>query len=420
MRFDVYNSVSEATQTHHELYGTLTENTVIRDYADTLDELSEQAIFAEEAGYDCFWIDEHHFNYIQQYINLPNPSPVTAMLAAHTSRIRIGQWCILPFWQPLRLAEDVALLDHITRGRLELGVGRGGERYQIASLNPNPVLNDIFPDQSRTEHSGPAVSNDSEAELRRAQAASREHFSEFLDVMKKSWTGELFAHEGTFFKFPRPGFTTAHPYAQDPNALKDGEIDGEIVKMRVGPASFQKPHPPLSLAISSDPSFEEAGRQGLKGMTWVRPPGKLRQGLQLYADARTEREGRQFGIGEDMSLLRFVYVAPTYEEAKRDADPYFTRFYHQQLRKRGLKMWVDEGEKGPTDAEVNWEFFRKQLLILAGSPEQVAEQIQELDELCTPSRIVVFSEAGGLPHKNIMSSLDLFASKVAPLFADRN
>ena len=317
MRFDVYNSVSEATQTHHELYGTLTENTVIRDYADTLDELSEQAIFAEEAGYDCFWIDEHHFNYIQQYINLPNPSPVTAMLAAHTSRIRIGQWCILPFWQPLRLAEDVALLDHITRGRLELGVGRGGERYQIASLNPNPVLNDIFPDQSRTEHSGPAVSNDSEAELRRAQAASREHFSEFLDVMKKSWTGELFAHEGTFFKFPRPGFTTAHPYAQDPNALKDGEI----VKMRVGPASFQKPHPPLSLAISSDPSFEEAGRQGLKGMTWVRPPGKLRQGLQLYADARTEREGRQFGIGEDMSLLRFVYVAPTYEESKKRCRP---------------------------------------------------------------------------------------------------
>ena len=71
----------------------------------------------------------------------------------------------------------------------------------------------------------------------------------------------------------------------------------------------------------------------------------------------------------------------------------------------------------PANGDLDWEFFRKQLLILAGTPEQVKEQIHELGETCGLDFIGVWMEAGGMSHQKIMSSLDLFADKVAPQFA---
>ncbi len=380
------------------LYSQVMDPTLKRVYADLLDELREQVLLCEEAGFHCAWVDEHHFN--AGFNCSTNPILTSAMLAAHTSRIHIGQTNVAGCWQPLRLAEDIALLDHLSRGRVEVGIGRGISPFQIANFNPQ--LKGIWPDE--TVRFDPSQ-----------QIASREHFAEVVQVLKKAWTEEFFSHEGTYYKFPQAGFTWQSPTPPvDDTAVKDGEI----VKMRLGPKPYQKPHPPLWMLMTSEPSFSEAAQLGLKGLLWIQPPRRLRQRLEVYSEARTVKEGRRFRTGEDVDTLRMVYVAPSYEEAKRDADRFFTPLYRQACLSRPASYWLDEGEEGAPNMDLDWEFFREQLLILAGSPEQVAEQIQQLNEISGVDDIILWTETEGMSHKKIMASLELFAAKVAPLFAD--
>ena len=107
-----------------------------------LDEFRREAVFCEQAGLDIVWPDEHHF-YFGSHVNT-NPIVVGQMIAEHTSRIRIGLPLIPPNWQPLRLAEDIALLDQASRGRVEVSFGRGIERFSVANINPE--LKDLWPD----------------------------------------------------------------------------------------------------------------------------------------------------------------------------------------------------------------------------------------------------------------------------------
>ena len=378
-------------------YSQVADINLKRVYSDLLDELREQVVFCEQAGFDIAWADEHHFNF--GWANSPNPIVPGAMLAAHTSRIRIGLPIPLPNWHPLRLAEDIALLDHLSKGRVEVAMGRGISPFDVANLNPQ--LRGIWPD--------PKIRFE-----RPAQAASREHFAEVVEIMKKAWTEEYFSHKGRFYEFPQPGFPWGSPTPPtDPTAVKDGEI----VKMSVGPKPYQKPYPPLRMLMTSEPSFTEAAEMGLQGWVWIHPPRKLRQRLEVYSNIRTEQEGRQLRVGEDVGALRMAFVAPSYEKAKRDADQFFTPYIARACRGRPQSYYMDDGADVPADVDLDWEFFRKQQLIIAGSPEQVAEQIHELEEICGLDFIALWMEAGGISHKKIMSSLDLFASKVAPLFA---
>ena len=207
---------------------------------------------------------------------------------------------------------------------------------------------------------------------------------------------------------------------KDPTWVKDGEI----VKMSIGPKPYQKPHPPLRMLMHSEPSFAEAARLGLKGWIMINPLKRLSERLQVYADGRSEREGRRFKVGEDITALKMLYVAPTYEEAKRDADHILTTYLNDfGPGTNAPKSYIlDEDEEDAPPPDQDWEFWRKRLMILAGSPEQVAEQLYECEERFGFDTIALYSYGtvgqDMLSHKQIMSSLDLFASKVLPLFAN--
>jgi alkanesulfonate monooxygenase SsuD/methylene tetrahydromethanopterin reductase-like flavin-dependent oxidoreductase (luciferase family) len=374
-----------------------------RVYADLMDELREQVVFCEEAGFDIAYPDEHHFHF--GYHENTNPIVAGAMLAAHTSRIRIGLPLIPANWQPLRLAEDIAMLDQMSRGRVEVDIGRGASRHSIANLNPE--LRDLWPNRKSSFNAD-------------SQAASREHFAEVVEILKKAWTEESFTHEGRFYKFPQEGLPWEYP---DPPKDVSWARDGEIARMCLGPKPYQKPHPPLRMLVHSEHSYKESAQLGLKAWVWINPLKKLRERLETYSAIRTEREGRQFEVGEDVTALKLLYVAPSYEEAKRDADHIFTPFLQWFCTEKPHNYHLDDDEEPRPESELDWEFFRKRLMIIAGSPEQVAEQIHELDERFSLDTLALWTEATGpqggtglLDHKQIMSSLDLFASKVAPLF----
>ena len=107
------------------------------DAVGLLDNLRQQTVLAEELGFEAIWLGEHHFGPYGAG-DVPNPILLGADLAARTSRIRIGQMAnIVPWWHPIRLAEDLATLDNMTRGRVEVGFGRGIWPYEGPQFHPN-------------------------------------------------------------------------------------------------------------------------------------------------------------------------------------------------------------------------------------------------------------------------------------------
>src|SRR6476646_7974838 len=139
-------------------------------YANTIEELREQAIVADESGWTSMMFAEHHFE-IEGYQVTPNPLLLNVFLAQHTTRLRHGQMgLVLPNWNPLRLAEDIAVADHLTGGRLDIGLSRG---YQTRSVG---VLG---------QHLGVTAAG---ASTLPTDVRNRRVFEEWFEVMLRSWT----------------------------------------------------------------------------------------------------------------------------------------------------------------------------------------------------------------------------------------
>ena len=150
-----------------------------------LDNFREQVVLAEDLGYHAVWIGEHHFG-PYGIGDLPNTIVIGADIAARTSRIRIGQMAnIAVWWHPIRLAEDIAILDQLTKGRVETGFGRGIWPYEGPQFHAN-------------------------ADPRKDQE-NRDLFRETIECVKKIWTEEYFSHVGPNYKFPVDGTVFNHP-----------------------------------------------------------------------------------------------------------------------------------------------------------------------------------------------------------------
>ena len=162
----------------------------------------EQMEWTEELGYDQIWLTEHHFI---DYGLAVDPASLAATAAARTRRVRIGlAAAILPFHHPLRLAEQLALIDIISKGRLDVGVGRGNRPAEFAGYQV-------------------------------PQQENRERFDETMDIILKAWTEERFTYEGRFYTIP---------------------------EARVIPKPWQKPHPPIYQVCGSEDGIESSAARG--------------------------------------------------------------------------------------------------------------------------------------------------------------
>src|SRR6185369_3981417 len=174
-----------------------------------IEDLLDEAIFAETAGFDGVWLTEHNFTGEAVYCD---PIPFASALAVRTSRVRIGFAVIqMALRHPIRLAVQLALLDNLSRGRIDVGVGRG------------TLYNEY-------EFVGYGLRSDD----------SRERSAEALEVLVRAWTEEPFVHQGKFFQASFP-------------ALR--------------PRVYKRPHPPIWRSVVTPASFAECGRLGLPIMT---------------------------------------------------------------------------------------------------------------------------------------------------------
>ena len=358
------------------------------DAAAFLDNLRQQAILAEELEFEAIWLGEHHFTPLGLG-DLPNPILLGADLAARTSRIRIGQMAnIATWWHPIRLAEDLAMLDNMSGGRLEVGFGRGIWPYEGPQFHPNADP--------------------------RKDAENRELFQETVEIVRKIWTDEYFDHHGANYTFPAPDTMFSHPSVAPDPAWQDGQC---VTRLRVTPRTYQKPHPPLWMTVSTDRSVTTAAQMGLKACYWQPPPLRIRQRMEIYAEARTNSEGRPYQLGEDQAVMRSTYVASSMEEARRDAEAAIMSAFIFNDPFRGRQVFTNPGEELDPGVKLDWDFLEPRTL-LVGSPDNVAEKIHELREVCNLDSLLVEFAHSGLSQRQILRNLENFATKVMPRFVD--
>src|ERR671918_1072237 len=163
-------------------------------------ELAERA---EAYGVDCVWLGEIHFAPARSVISAS--LQVASSIATRTRRLRVGTAVqVLPLNHPLRIAEEVATLDHISEGRFEFGIGRSGV---VRSYDTYGV----------------------------PYGESQARFLEALQIIRQAWTGEPFSYEGEFYR---------------------------VQDATVAPRPYQVPHPPIRMAATSDETFPPVGRMG--------------------------------------------------------------------------------------------------------------------------------------------------------------
>ncbi|WP_408107289.1 LLM class flavin-dependent oxidoreductase [Brevibacillus sp. B_LB10_24] len=356
------------------------------EFHEAIDEAREQAIFCDAAGFDSIWYTEHHFGH-EGYELIPNPILMGADIAARTKRIRIGQAAnIITFWHPLRLAEDIALLDQLSGGRVEVGVGRG--LYGREAMNLNQLADPKDQEQNRAL------------------------FEETFSILKKALSERFFSHQGRFYQFPAPGLKWNHPLSPQTEEYMDME-KGEITKMSIMPPPYQRPLPPLWQVIDTPRSIKWAAQNSVKGIFWMPTVKELKGRFELYRQTAEEARGVPVQLGEDLALVRDCYIAETMEEARRDAEEAILHTYRWICHWRGLGNLLDPGEELQPGTELSFDFLHPRNL-LVGTPDYVAEKILELKEELNLQNLLLWMNHGSLHHKKIMRSLKLFSEEVMP------
>jgi len=318
------------------------------------EEILQQAELLEELGYDAAWFGEHHYS----GYSFGNPAMIALAAAARTRRLRLGTGVsLIPLHHPLRLAEEYAMLDVLTGGRLDYGVGRGFLSYAYELFNID-------------------------------LSESHERYHEGIELIIKAWTAEgPFSFDGRFWK------------------LRDYEFF---------PKPVQKPHPPIFAAGAGTPaSFTWAGKMGLDLCTALFAPDKalLKNGLNSYRETLASN-------GDDPALrtvtsVTQMYCGETKAQALRHGGQYTLNYYKffSDLDRRGSQA---SGARG--FAQVRIEDLDAANLVLLGDPDDLVARIGDVRDTFGIDLLLFEVAQGGASPEEVRQSLRLFAEHVMPKF----
>jgi alkanesulfonate monooxygenase SsuD/methylene tetrahydromethanopterin reductase-like flavin-dependent oxidoreductase (luciferase family) len=314
---------------------------------------------AEALGVDSVWLAEYHFSRISV---LSSPITVASAIAARTQRIRIGLAVVLlPLGHPIRIAEDIATLDHVSQGRVEFGIGRG-----------------TFPDT----HDGFNSPFDQ----------SRERFDEYLEVIQKAWGTEPFSFAGKYYQ------------------CKD---------LDVRPKPVQMPHPPIRIGVTSEVSFALVGRLGYP---IIINPSRVFALTELgpYIDQYRRAWYEAGHAGTPQVGLRVpLYVAETAEQAY--AEPMTSTLASMHgLGDRVARSASRHGTTGDWNAQathlrnMSYEDWLRDKVVY-GTPEVVVERLQQLAHELNLTQILYEVNFGRqMPYELQLKNLRFIHKHVIP------
>ena len=366
-----------------------------KTYNQILEEIREIATYCDQHDWDSIWFSEHHFSHEGMEI-CPNPILLSSDIAARTKNIRIGQAAsIITFWNPIRAAEDIALLDQLSNGRVEAGVGRGIYGREALNMNADADMKD--------------------------QAKNFRLFEETLTIIKKAWTEKFFKHEGEFYTYPAPNFEWEHDMS--PPSSDFMNLDTKILeKINIVPQPVQKPHPPLWQVVDSPSSIEWAAKNEISIIMWIPPVQSLKKRLEIYQQAKSEKEKRHVELGEGISVVRDMFVADSMEEAKEKAGEQMVNYMRWVCHWRGLGTHMNPGEELPkTDHKLDllsYDFLHERNMLF-GTVDYIINKIEEMQTELNLQNLKVWSNFPGVKHQDCMKSIQMFTEKVIPHFKSK-
>jgi alkanesulfonate monooxygenase SsuD/methylene tetrahydromethanopterin reductase-like flavin-dependent oxidoreductase (luciferase family) len=382
-------------------------------YQAMLEELRELAVLADEAGFDCFSTTEHHFH-SEGFEASVQPMMLYADLAARTKNISFAPCAlVLPGNDPIRVAEQIAMLDQLTKGRVYGGFARG---YQDRWVN---ILGQQVPVQG-----SPMNGND-------VDKRNRAVHEEYIEIIYKAWTNDVLTHNGEFYQVPFPyeEGITRWPLAEWTNEYgAPGEIDenGVIRGVSVIPAPYQKPYPRIFQAFStSESTIRQCARDGNMPLILIADPAVFPRYCRTYREVAAEH-GRDLKIGESVGAMRSVTFGDTEDEAVKLLRT--TNYWGFQQYFAGFGFW--EAFRTPEDKEkygraplpkAEWTLdrFRNSKYALAGTIDQVKRDIEAVATIHGEGELEWFSwffDQGLMPFSEARRQLEIFAEHIIPEF----
>ena len=362
-----------------------------RDYTALLNEMRELAVLCDEAGFDTFWLPEHHFSVWGREL-LPNPILMAADLAARTKRIRIGiAAVIVTFWHPLRVAEDIALLDHLCGGRLELGVGRGNYGLEAQNLNPIADPNN--------------------------QPMNIKVFEETVEIIKRALSQERFSFKGDVYQFPAPGFRADRAHSVDDPDYVD-PVTKELVKLSIFPRARQAPLPPMWQVVNSIESIRHAARLDMGIIMWRPGIRSLQTRLAAYQAECRDVLGKELPLGARTAIQRDTFVAGSEQEALDLAGECLMGALNF-ANWRGPSIYLDPEETISPEQEaalrkhLPYDFVRDRS-VMFGDADRVAGQVLKLARETSIENVIFKCSWPGLPFHLCRESVRKLGQDVLP------
>jgi alkanesulfonate monooxygenase SsuD/methylene tetrahydromethanopterin reductase-like flavin-dependent oxidoreductase (luciferase family) len=311
---------------------------------------------ADENGFYCYHIAEHHASPLNM---TPSPGLFLAAAAQRTQRIRLGTLVyVLPVYNPLRLAEEICMLDNVSRGRLDVGVGRGISPVELSFFNLD--VKD-----------------------------SREMFREALDALVSALATGKLDYEGRYFSFKN-------------------------VELQIEP--FQRPYPPLWYPTNSSDSMTWLAQQGLHTVVHYQLMPAIRELFDLYKRLWNDHSSNQARLNAHVreplyGISRHVYVGDTDAKAWEEAKIALTRF-----NENTSYLQATRGDNKRKEYLSDFEARRADGLYIAGSPDTVREEVRKHLEVTGSNYFVASFAFGSLTTEQATNSMRLFATEVMPAY----
>ena len=309
---------------------------------------------ADKAGFYGYHLAEHHATPLGM---APSPGIFLSAVAQRTRRLHFGPLVyLLPLYNPLRLIAEICMLDQLSGGRLEVGVGRGVSPFELAY------------------HGVPFID-------------SRDIFEEALDILVAGLRGQRLSHRGEHYRYTD-------------------------VPMELTPK--QTPNPPFWYGVSTPQSVVFAARRGMHMVSGGPIPG-LKQTVQAYCEVREQHQNSPENVNPHvgaakMGAIRHCYVAETDQEADAVARPSYRVFFHNLV-----KLWRDF-RTTPMHFTDDLDIARKGDAVIVGSPSAVRDEVARFFEQSGCNYLVLSFAWGSLTQEQSQRSLDLFAAQVMPEF----
>ena len=345
------------------------------------DKAQSMAQVMDRLGYHTYWMAEHHFQH-EGYECIPNVLMMAVHLAHVTERLRIGcGFNIAPMWHPLRLAEDFAMADILTGGRVTFGVGRGYHTREVETFG-SPLLD---------------------------QETNRELFEEQVEIVFKAFNEESFSHQGKHYTLP-------------PNVPYRGY---ELRDLTLVPRPLRRPVECWQpIQGGSQRALDFMAKMGIQGVVGggSAEGGAMHRVVMAWQEAHA-RIGRHLELGEGLCFGYHFYIADSREQGIREAGKY----YEENLKMFGPLRLVRalsdqqlddmaDPKKAPFAGLPTIEEAIDKGGVLCGSPDEIIEHLKKLEERYPGLDRVMASLTVGIPKTAVLEQLERFATEVMPAF----